>query len=204
MERFATEHYQSGLSQMEVVYETKQKEARIAQLQRQKQWYLLGGVLTALVLLLSTLAFFLLWRGLKLRRRTALIEAKLEGEKAERVRIARDLHDRMGGLLTAIRQNLPEESEESGLSGISGISGISGKSSKSASLKLSRAPHRRSHPRDAQCGPSPAARCPQPRWPQTSLERLLSHAEERQLLIHGPKSVTSPTRRLSTASPTNW
>lgn len=142
MERFATEHYQSGLSQMEVVYETKQKEARIAQLQRQKQWYLLGGVLTALVLLLSTLAFFLLWRGLKLRRRTALIEAKLEGEKAERVRIARDLHDRMGGLLTAIRQNLPEESEESGLSGISGISGISGESSepsKSAPLKQSRA-----------------------------------------------------------------
>ena len=89
-----------------------------------------------MVLLLSTLAFFLLWRGLKLRRRTALIEAKLEGEKAERVRIARDLHDRMGGLLTAIRQNLHEESEESGLSG---ISGEPGKSSKSAPLKLSRA-----------------------------------------------------------------
>ena len=122
MERFATEHYQSGLSQMEVVYETKQKEARIAQLQRQKQWYLLGGVLTALVLLLTTLAFFLLWRSLKLRRRTAIIEAKLEGEKAERVRIARDLHDRMGGLLTVIRQNIPEETEVPDPSDESGIS----------------------------------------------------------------------------------
>ena len=106
MERFATEHYQSGLSQMEVVYQTKQKEAQISQLQHEKRWYLWGGLLTALVLLLTSLAFFLLWRDLKLRRRAALIEAKLEGEKAERVRIARDLHDRLGGLLTAIRQNI--------------------------------------------------------------------------------------------------
>ena len=125
MERFATEHYQSGLSQMEVVYQTKQKEALISQLQREKQWYLWAGLLTALVLLLTSLAFFLLWRSLKLRRHTALIEAKLEGEMAERVRIARDLHDRLGGLLTAIRQNIPEEP---------GMSGISGKLEQSKAL----------------------------------------------------------------------
>ena len=110
MERFATSHYQSGLSQMEVIYETEKKEAEIEQLQREKRWFIWGGSLTALVLLLTAVVFFLLWRSLKLRRRTALIEAKLEGELTERVRIARDLHDRMGGLLTAIRLNIPTES----------------------------------------------------------------------------------------------
>ena len=110
MEHFATSHYQSGLSQMEVIYETEKKEAEIEQLQREKRWFIWGGSLTALVLLLTAVVFFLMWRSLKLRRRTALIEAKLEGELTERVRIARDLHDRMGGLLTAIRLNIPTES----------------------------------------------------------------------------------------------
>ena len=107
MERFATEGYQSGLSQMEVIYETEKKEAEIRQLRREKQWYLWGGLLTALVLLLAASVFFLLWRSNRLKRQTELIQAKLKGEQEERVRIARDLHDRLGGLLTAIRLEHP-------------------------------------------------------------------------------------------------
>ena len=107
MERFATEGYQSGLSQMEVIYETEKKEAEIRQLRREKQWYLWGGLLTALVLLLAASVFFLLWRSNRLKRQTELIQARLKGEQEERVRIARDLHDRLGGLLTAIRLEHP-------------------------------------------------------------------------------------------------
>ena len=107
MERFATEGYQSGLSQMEVIYETEKKEAEIRQLRREKQWYLWGGLLTALVLLLAASVFFLLWRSIRLRRRATVIQARLDGEITERVRIARDLHDRLGGLLTAIRLEHP-------------------------------------------------------------------------------------------------
>ena len=115
MDHFATSHYQSGLSQMEVLYETKKKEAEIQQLTREKRWYLWGGILTALVLLLTALTFCLLWLSIRLRRRTALVQARLDGEIAERVRIARDLHDRLGGTLTAIKQNItPSDSPSKG------------------------------------------------------------------------------------------
>ena len=106
LERFATHNYQSGLSQMEVLYRTKEKEAEIQQLTREKKWYLWGGILTAIVLLLTACLFLMLWLGLRLRRKTALIQARLDGEVAERVRIARDLHDRLGGTLTALKHSM--------------------------------------------------------------------------------------------------
>ncbi len=113
MQDYATDHYQSGLSQMEVLYQTEKKQAAIEQLTRQKQWLTTGIILTALILLLTALIFYLLWRSVRLSKqhelikaRHDLVKARLDGEMAERVRIARDLHDRMGGLLTALRQSL--------------------------------------------------------------------------------------------------
>lgn len=109
MNRYATDHYQSGLSQMEVLYETEKKQDAITQLTKEKQYYLYGGILVAILLLLLALLFFLYWRSIRLRKRHALLEAKLEGETTERVRIARDLHDRLGGLLTALRLKIAED-----------------------------------------------------------------------------------------------
>ena len=109
MNRYATEHYQSGLSQMEVIYETEKKQAAIAQLTKEKQYYLYGGILVAILLVLLVLLFFLYWRSIQLRKRQALLQAKLEGETTERVRIARDLHDRLGGILTALRLKMSED-----------------------------------------------------------------------------------------------
>ena len=112
MERFATEGYQSGLSQMEVIYDTKQKEAEISQLRREKQWYRLGIAAAAILLVLTAATMFLLWRSHRLKRQSELIMAKLKGEQEERVRIARDLHDRLGGLLTAIKLKMAEKTEK--------------------------------------------------------------------------------------------
>ena len=106
MERFAASHYQSALSQMQVLYETEKKENEIQQLMRERRWLLWGSVLTGLLLLLSALFFLQLWLGMRQRRYTTVIQARLEGELAERIRLARDLHDRLGGQLTALRQQL--------------------------------------------------------------------------------------------------
>ena len=118
METFATTNYQSGLSQMAVLYETEKKQAAIEQLTREKRWYMIGSVLIGCIMLLVALLFFLLWCNVRKNRQNAIVVAKLSGEVAERVRIARDLHDRMGGLLTSIKRNLeyaenPGETNES-------------------------------------------------------------------------------------------
>ncbi|MBQ5571358.1 MAG: sensor histidine kinase [Bacteroidales bacterium] len=118
MAQFANSNYQSGLSQMAVLYETEKKQAAIEQLNHEKRWYIIVSVLIGCIMLLITLLFFLLWRNVRKNRQNAIVVAKLSGEVAERVRIARDLHDRMGGLLTSIKRNLeyaenPGETNES-------------------------------------------------------------------------------------------
>lgn len=111
MAEFATLHYQSGLSQMEVLYETEKKQLQIEQLEAQRRGILIFSIMAAVILLSLILIFFFLWRSMRLQRRNAVVQAKLEGELAERVRISRDLHDRLGGLLTALRLTLSAGSE---------------------------------------------------------------------------------------------
>ena len=103
MERFSTQNYQSSISQIEVLYNTEKKQKLIEQLNREKQWHLWFGILLSSLLVILALAFFLLWRSVRLQRRTALFKARFEGEVAERSRIARDLHDGLGGMLTMLR-----------------------------------------------------------------------------------------------------
>ena len=105
-EAFATTQYQSTLSQMQVLYETEQKQQQIEELQRERTWmrWLTWLSVIALVLAVALLIAMVFW--LRLKRRHAEALAKIEGETAERVRIARDLHDRMGALLTGIKVNL--------------------------------------------------------------------------------------------------
>ena len=103
MSRYATDHYQSGLSQMEVLYETEKKEAQIAQLakeRRQQQW-LLGLAVALLALAIALMIYFQLAH----RRQKALLAAKvaLETEAKERHILARDLHDSLGGMLSLLR-----------------------------------------------------------------------------------------------------
>ena len=106
MERFSTEYYQSGLSQMEVKYQTLQKEAEIARLKKERQWFTWGAVLGGIILLLAVILFFFVERWRKLRRQHEEMMVRIDAETQERERIGRDLHDRMGALLTGIKLNM--------------------------------------------------------------------------------------------------
>ncbi len=115
MEQFSTQNYQSSISQMEVLYNTEKKQKLIEQLNREKQWHLWAGILLSASLLLLALAFFLLWRSVRLQRRTALFKARFDGEVDERRRIARDLHDGLGGMLTMLRLKIEGDASKSEL-----------------------------------------------------------------------------------------
>jgi len=103
MVHYATDHYQSGLSQMEVLYETQKKEARIAVLGKQHrllQWLL--GVTAVAVLALVAIVVLLVVTH---RRRRKLLTAQvaMATETKERHLLARDLHDGLGGMLSLLR-----------------------------------------------------------------------------------------------------
>ena len=113
MTRYATDHYQSGLSQMEVLYETRQKEAQIAALDKERGLYL--WLLAAAIGFIALLAVLFIYRHLAHRRQKALLAAKvaMETETKERRILARDLHDGLGGMLSLLRLKLEGKSEDS-------------------------------------------------------------------------------------------
>jgi len=103
MSRFATEHYQSGLSQMAVLYETEKKEAQIAALAHERRLY--GGLLLGAAVLVVLLAALLVYRHQAHKRQKALLAAEvaLQTETNERHILARELHDSLGGMLSLLR-----------------------------------------------------------------------------------------------------
>jgi len=109
MTDMANQHYQAALSEMKVRYETQQKEMRIEQMEQRQR--LFWWIATALVLLLLVI-FLAYWRVNRQKQKTMAVEAKLKGEYDERRRLGRDLHDRLGGMLTATVLNLDQDKHE--------------------------------------------------------------------------------------------
>jgi signal transduction histidine kinase len=114
---YSNQNFQNSISEMEVKYETEKKELQIAALKDEKRlmsWLSIAG---GGVLLLGLAALFFLWRWTQQKRRLAesqikqieqekqiiATQAVLDGEVQERTRLARDLHDGMGGKLTAMK-----------------------------------------------------------------------------------------------------
>ena len=103
MERFATRDYQSGLSQMEVLYETEKKEAQIIQLANERRQHMWLLALAAALMVAMGIGYWLLI--IIQRRKKALLAAKvaLETETNERRILACDLHDGLGSMLSLLR-----------------------------------------------------------------------------------------------------
>jgi signal transduction histidine kinase/Tfp pilus assembly protein PilF len=112
--------FHDSLIDTEVKYETAKKEIRIAVLEKEKEfhtWLSVAGVFVLLlVIILLIFAYRLNVQKRKLAEQQILhleqekqliaTKAVLEGETAERSRLARDLHDGLGGTLSVIKLNL--------------------------------------------------------------------------------------------------
>lgn len=106
-----------AISEIEAKYNTEQKDKLIAehQLQISEQQRSLdrNRMITLIIIGFVLLSSCLLWAGNRYRRKTAKrkkevdqLKAIMNGEEQERDRIARELHDGIGGMLTGIQLNL--------------------------------------------------------------------------------------------------
>jgi len=126
---FSNKNFQSSLSEMEVKYKTEKKDLQITTLEKEKRLMRGLSIAGGAVLLLALTTFFLLWRWTVQKRRVAekqkqlaeqqlkqleqekqlvATQAVLDGETRERTRLARDLHDGLGSILTGVKLNLLE------------------------------------------------------------------------------------------------
>jgi signal transduction histidine kinase len=122
LDRYSNETYQNSLSAMEVKYETEKKEIKITALEKQRQLYIWLGISGASILLIALAFAFIRYRLAVSKRKLAeketerleqekqlvAVQATLDGEAAERTRLAKDLHDGLGGMLSAVKMNLPQ------------------------------------------------------------------------------------------------
>lgn len=123
------ESIHESLANAEVRYETEKKEMRIATLEREKQYYIWLGVTGIILILLAFSVLFYRHRlniqkrknaeqekelaeqkikQLEKEKQLIATQAVLDGETAERSRLARDLHDGLGGMLSVVKLNLKE------------------------------------------------------------------------------------------------
>lgn len=113
MEEQSTTKYQSALSEMEVRYETLEKEAQLRDLeQRHRMSRLQNWLYLGLITVLVFIVIFIIHSS-RQRRRISNMQSRLQGETDERTRLGRDLHDRLGGLLTSIQMQSNEEEIQS-------------------------------------------------------------------------------------------
>ena len=108
--------------EMEAKYENEKKELKISILEQEKRLMKKLSIAVGAALLLVLASFFFLWRltvqskkfaeahikQLEQEKQLVATQAVLDGETRERARLARDLHDGLGGLLTGVRLNLQE------------------------------------------------------------------------------------------------
>jgi len=113
---------QNTYNEMQTKYETEKKEIKISALEEEKRLLIWLSIAGGAVLLFSLATFLFLWRWTVQKRQLAetrvkqleqekqlvITQALLDGETAERTRIARDLHDGLGSILAGTKLNLLE------------------------------------------------------------------------------------------------
>jgi two-component system, NarL family, sensor kinase len=116
----AEREYQNAIMEMQTRYETERKEVKLTSLERQKKLGITIIVLGSVISILVIVILFFRHRNLSNKKNLAeqrviqleqekqltATQAVLKGETTERARIARDLHDGLGGMLSVVKLKL--------------------------------------------------------------------------------------------------
>jgi signal transduction histidine kinase len=115
MLKYNDKNLHDSLMEMEVKYETEKKELRIAALEKEKTLYIWLSVAGGALLLSLLLLFILRHRLAKQRvkqleqeKQIIAVQSVLEGETEERKRVAGELHDSLGAMLSVVKLNLDD------------------------------------------------------------------------------------------------
>ncbi len=114
------EDNQRQIAFLETVYQTEKKEFKIQTLENERKWYTWLAI-AAVLILLTALAFALIQyrlaiikkklaekenQRLEKEKQLFATQALLQGQEDERSRMAKELHDGLGGLLSGVKLNL--------------------------------------------------------------------------------------------------
>jgi signal transduction histidine kinase len=113
MKKNAAKSFRETMTGMEIQYETEKKELQIAALEKGRKLYVGIGVSCA-ALLVALLLLYAYHRQinkqkieqLEQEKQIVASQAVIDGETEERRRIAHELHDGLGGMLSSVRLNL--------------------------------------------------------------------------------------------------
>lgn len=117
--QFLNANQTAQFSELEVKFKTQEKELQNQKLQfekaeikKQNIFNLIISILVFSVVLIIVLAFVRLKRQrLLIKKQQEMNQAVIESEIKERFRIARDLHDSVGQMLSVVKMNLSQNSE---------------------------------------------------------------------------------------------
>src|SRR5690606_35452272 len=116
------EENQQRLALLEMEYQTAKKELKITALEKQRQLYIWLGIAGTVILFVALAFAYIRSRvavhqrklaeeeaqRLKQEKQVVAVQATLDGETAERMRLAKDLHDGLGSMLSLVKFNLPQ------------------------------------------------------------------------------------------------
>lgn len=116
------EENQQRLALLEMEYQTEKKELKITALEKQRQLYIWLGIAGTVILFVALAFAYIRYRlavhkrklaeeetqRLKQEKQLVAVQATLDGETAERTRLAKDLHDGLGSMLSLVKFNLPQ------------------------------------------------------------------------------------------------
>ena len=113
--QYSEKSFQTTVSDLSIKYETEKKELKINELESKRRLYILIALVSAVAMLLILCLLYFKQRlnkqklkQLEQEKQLIVSQAVMDGEAAERTRLARDLHDGLGGMLSVVKLNLKD------------------------------------------------------------------------------------------------